>query len=205
MYRTLLFLLTLSLFAPVSSFAQCYDFSDSTFQGWSEGDPLGTGFNGTLSILTSGGNPGVWVQAFDTTEGGGGLFFQAPPAISGNLVGYSLDWDEWIPPDPRVVYSTSVFLVGTNGGMYRSDRTLQGTDEWTPRTVSFSDSTGWSYVQGPQGFFEVTSGVANLYIDLEVVAASWYEGGVDNICLVPEPVPTLVTTWGDIKSRYAID
>ena len=63
--------------------AQCYEFSDSTRQGWIPGDPFGSGFNGILEILYSGGNPGPWIRAFDDTPFGAGLAVRAPAALSG--------------------------------------------------------------------------------------------------------------------------
>ena len=187
---------------PTTAVAQCYEFSDSTRQGWIPGDPFGTGFNGILEILYSGGNPGPWIRAFDDTPFGAGLAVRAPTALSGNLVMVSLFWDEFIPDDPRVRFSTACIIKGTDGTIYQSDRTLQGVGVWAPRMVSFADTTGWDLMEGTTEFFTVAENVAALYIQLEVVAAAWFEAGIDNICLSEEPIPVERTTWGSIKVRF---
>ena len=124
-----------------------FDFADGTKQGWSKGDPFGSGFNGTLNVAPTGGNPDQYLYAEDTTVRGGSLLVAAPIQLSGDLTLFGgLAWDELLPSD--AIFSTSVLLLGPNDTFFRSDSTVQTLGSWSGRQVDFTSENGWSLIQG---------------------------------------------------------
>jgi len=179
------------------------DFDDGTMQGWSKGDPLNLGsFGGTLSLVSSGGNPGGYLRATDTVVFGGSLAALAPTSLAGDLTpSGGLSWDVLLPSG--AVLSTSVRLEGHDGTFFQSDNTLLATqpkNAWFTKTVDFASAAGW-HVQdyGTASFASVVSNTKALYIELDVTAFTTIEAGMDNVrTTIPEPTtiwPCLFGAW----------
>lgn len=188
--------------------AELYDFADGTLQGWSEGDPFGLGgFYGTLDVILAGGNPGPYMRATDTVPGWGSLAAQAPSTISGDLRRFErIIWDELLPSG--AIRSTDILLKGVDGTCYRSDYSIVSPlGEWSERDVLLEAGPGWTLLQGSASLDAVLSNAAALYIELDVVASTVAEAGVDNVHLVSATTGVPVsgfthTSWGKVKSMY---
>ena len=189
---------------PAVAAQEVSDFEDGTMQGWAIADPLGTGFNGTLILNTSGGNPTGYLSANHTQASGDGtLLVKAPSALfTGDLSSRSLSWDVLVPRsfNTRTVTPTRVLLEGQDGTIYSTKRDAL-TDfpygRWFSREIDFTNTLPpggldmpWEIVPGTgfASFEDVVTNVEALYIDLNArgvpvspLELFSLEAGIDNI------------------------
>lgn len=172
------------------------DFDDGTRQGWLEANPFnpGSGFNGLLTVQSSGGNPGGYLRAQDTVDGGGSLAVLAPLPFSGDLseLGF-IRWDVLLPANPT--FSTSALVEGLDGTLYRSHNstspfTPSGT--WFTKTASFTSSLGWTRLSGNASFQAVINNAVAVYLELDVTFGQGIEAGIDNV-RIKNPNTTITT------------
>ncbi len=163
--------------------AQTYGF-DAGAEGWSEGDPFGTGFGGTLFYVPAGGNPGGFMQADDVVAGGGAVVMEAPAPILGDLSLFEgVEWDQLLPA--AAVLNTSVIVRAADGTIYRTVAGAVGpTGVWTPRSANFQSSVGWVLLTGGSTFEDTISNTNALYIEFDVITNAGIEAGIDNVSFV---------------------
>ena len=196
--------ISLFLTASTALASEFFDFQDGTLQGWTAGNPYGTGFGGVLFVGSDSSN--FFMQVSDTQPGGGKLAAQAPGSISGDLSIYvGVTWLEFLPVSSS--FSTYAILKGVDGTIYISDVTLANPVEvWSPREVSFG-SEDWTLYTGTATFGSVLSDVAAFYIDMEVVDGTGLEASVDDILfdldLSGVHVEEKCLLWSGIKELYA--
>ncbi len=160
------------------------DFDDGSIQGWT---PI-TPFEGTLSLVITGGNPGGWLRATDTLNGGGGLLIAGPAEFSGDLSVYEgVSFDEIVLTQPggQYVQSITPILRKANGVRFMYYGDLGPTDVWRSRYVSFDPDLWVPYYPGTK--FENVIHDCTLVFDLDCWAGLGPESGIDNFRLVPEP------------------
>jgi hypothetical protein len=160
------------------------DFDDGSTQGWTAVEPFG----GTLSLVTTGGNPGGWLYATDTVSGGGWLQIAGPPEFSGDLSVYDgVSWDEIAVPQPSGIQTLSITVVLQKSS---SERLLYYGEigpvgVWHSRYVPF-DPELW-VPSTPSVSFEDVIHDCTLTFNMDCWAGLGPESGIDNIRLVPEP------------------
>lgn len=165
-----------------------YNFDDG-LQGWTNDDPFQP-FGGTLEHSTTGGNLGGYMFAIDTQPFG--LLVRAPAAVAGDLTKTRFTWDVLLPTTSR--NSTGIFIEGQDGSIYNSDQGLTSATlgSWFSKSVDTEDEVEWQLAfagSASSSFADVVSDAAAVYVNLEVIAGSGVEAGIDNFNVSPVPVP----------------
>ena len=160
------------------------DFDDG-FQGWSKVEPFG----GTLLIAASGGNPGGFLTATDTTWGGN--LFARHPMVFNFDANDVIVWDEYLygnlPPQDRIFPGTLAVLFGADGTIFHQIEELLSyspTDTWTTREVILDSPGDWYRMTGTASFSEVLQNARiGFSMDVSTRSSSVRESGIDNIRL----------------------
>jgi hypothetical protein len=174
-----------------------FDFNDETLQGWTPKAPFG----GVLGVNTGFGNPGGSMFTTDTDSSSGGLFVLAPSILSGDLSIYNgIQWDEYVPERASTTIATFIRLLGVDGTIYESDRTIELLSTWNTKFVSFDEPNSWTLATGSGNatFEDVISGVDSLYISLDTSTQSvgGIESWVDNVTVSSVPLPAALYLFG---------
>jgi hypothetical protein len=168
------------------------DFDDGTLQAWTAEPPFG----GSLSVVNTGGNPDGFMAASDTS--GGGRLLARAPGLSGDLSLLStIQWDEYLYNISQIVKGTNVFIRGTDGTLWESDRSVPALETWVTKSVDFSEPSSWSLVSGTASYGTVIADADGVFINMGTsTAVVGLESGVDNIVISTVPVPASIWLVG---------
>lgn len=192
------------------------DFEDGTTQGWTIITPWPlpprVGGDGPYNIASGGVAGSRYLQATDTADGT--LYFQAPAAWSGNLLGGTLTFylrntNPNTYPNLGDYDEPVVRIFGDGRNLYYYNRDGANLD-WTLNIVPFVPGSGWQTSGRAATVAEVEGTLS--YITGIYISADWvsrYEGkpggdfgpdvtGLDQVDLigVPEPVTFLLIATG---------
>jgi len=174
---------------------------DSGAAGWTAVDVVfgaytSAGTAVTLQHLTSGGNPGGYIQATDPSDQS--FFFHAPAAFLGNLSAYAggvLSFDSFYTPHDNA-WTGDPDLILSNGTttLFYKGAANPGAD-WTPVSITLAAGSGWTVgsfngtAASAADFAAVLPAVSLLRIRAEYYAGVVETTGLDNVMLsaVPEP------------------
>jgi hypothetical protein len=175
------------------------DFDNGSLQGWSGINAVNpsNGFNGTLSVEGSGGNPAGYLLAVDTAGAGGGpLTVLSPSTMRESLIGdltrfELIKWDVLLPNLSGLTNSTSAWVKGADGTLFRSSGALSPftpAGNWFSKSASFVSPNGWTRFSGSASYSSVMANAVAVYIDMDAVNGLGTEAGLDNIRVCTAPV-----------------
>ena len=200
--HTRILTLIVGIFLPVADAlaGPSSNFDDATAQGWTpivepwSGDPFG----GTIEVIPTGGNPGGFLRARDTVNGGGYMILGGPAEFRGDLRGYSsLAWDDYLYDHGTVENSTRAFIIGPdNTTFWYHIPPIQGLEIWQSHDIALVESE-WTRGNGTMSFDDVmANGWVTFQMSVNTGAPPALEAGIDNIRLVPEPVTSCLVLCG---------
>lgn len=172
------------------------NFDDGSLQGWSAESPFG----GMLSAEPSGGNPDGFMSVSDTSAGG--RLLARAPGLSGDLRGLvDISWDEYVINIPGTIKGTNVFIRGSDGTMWESDRSIAPFETWVSKSVNFDQPSDWTLVSGTSSFEDVIANADGVFINMGTTTfVVGLESGIDNVVVNSSPpIPVRTPTWSNIK------
>ena len=175
------------------------NFDDDTLQGWIPEPPFG----GSLFVQSSGGNPGGFMSASDTSAGGS-LLTRAP-GLSGDLRGLTdITWDEYVLNIPGTNQGTFIVIRGTDGTEWESDRSAPPLETWVSKSVNFDQPSDWILRSGTSPFADVIANVDGVFINMgTTTSVVGQESGVDNIVVNSSPpIPVQLSNWSRLKLHH---
>lgn len=176
------------------------DFDDGTSQGWTLNSNIPTG--GFLQLLTSGGNPGGYIQFIDQGSSSAlAPVMDAPSSYLGDYtsVGSSLQFEFDLKIEQAFTtnsFGPLITLSGPGGTANFTDMRTP-TTAWQHYVVSINESA-WTVTSGSWNalFADVTS----LSVHIDVLAGLGKDSGIDNFAITsantPIPEPSTMLLFG---------
>ena len=135
----------------------------------------------------------------------GGRVLARVPGLSGDLRGLvDISWDEYVINLPETIKGTNVFIRGSDGTLWESDRSVPPFETWVSKSANFDEPSDWTLVSGTASFEDVIANADGVFINMgTTTAVVGPESGIDNVVVnSTPPIPTRTSTWSSIKSRH---